>query len=73
MWGNTPTGCDASGDTPGAGSDRNRSKPCPNHDHGGPPEDDRRVSRIYRDERVPVIYEGANPIQRDLIYGQAPR
>jgi alkylation response protein AidB-like acyl-CoA dehydrogenase len=35
--------------------------------------DDRRVSRIYRDVRVPVIYEGANPIQRNLIYDQAPR
>ncbi len=30
-----------------------------------------KISRIYRDVRVPVIYEGANNIQRDLIYGQA--
>jgi hypothetical protein len=30
-----------------------------------------RISRIYRDVRVPVIYEGANEIQRNLIYGQA--
>jgi alkylation response protein AidB-like acyl-CoA dehydrogenase len=34
---------------------------------------ERRISRIYRDVRIPVVYEGANPIQRDLIYGQAPR
>jgi alkylation response protein AidB-like acyl-CoA dehydrogenase len=32
-----------------------------------------RISRVYRDVRVPVIYEGANPIQRNLIYSQAPR
>jgi hypothetical protein len=32
-----------------------------------------KISRIYRDVRIPVIYEGANAIQRDLIYGQAPR
>jgi len=32
-----------------------------------------RISRVYRDVRIPVIYEGANAIQRDLIYGQAPR
>jgi alkylation response protein AidB-like acyl-CoA dehydrogenase len=35
--------------------------------------DENRVARIYRDVRVPVIYEGANPIQRNLIYSQAPR
>lgn len=34
---------------------------------------DRRIARIYRDARVPVIYEGANAIQRNLIYRQAPR
>jgi alkylation response protein AidB-like acyl-CoA dehydrogenase len=31
---------------------------------------DRRIARVYRDVRVPVIYEGANDIQRNLIYGQ---
>jgi acyl-CoA dehydrogenase len=31
---------------------------------------DRRIARIYRDVRVPVIYEGANEIQRNLIYSQ---
>lgn len=35
--------------------------------------DENRISRVYRDVRVPVIYEGANPIQRNLIYSQAPR
>ncbi|WP_136717815.1 acyl-CoA dehydrogenase family protein [Halorientalis salina] len=29
-----------------------------------------RISRVYRDVRIPVIYEGANDIQRNLIYGQ---
>ncbi|AXR78609.1 acyl-CoA dehydrogenase family protein [Natrarchaeobaculum sulfurireducens] len=33
---------------------------------------DRRIARTYRDARIPVIYEGANEIQRNLIYGQAP-
>jgi len=35
--------------------------------------EENRISRVYRDVRVPVIYEGANPIQRNLIYRQAPR
>ena len=30
-----------------------------------------RIARVYRDVRVPVIYEGANEIQRNLIYKQA--
>ncbi|APW99732.1 acyl-CoA dehydrogenase [Halobiforma lacisalsi AJ5] len=34
--------------------------------------DERRIARAYRDARIPVIYEGANEIQRNLIYGQAP-
>jgi acyl-CoA dehydrogenase len=32
---------------------------------------DRRIARVFRDARVPVIYEGANEIQRNLIYGQS--
>jgi alkylation response protein AidB-like acyl-CoA dehydrogenase len=34
---------------------------------------DRRIARVYRDVRIPVIYEGANDIQRNLIYKQQPR
>ena len=30
-----------------------------------------RIARVYRDVRVPVVYEGANEIQRNLIYKQA--
>ncbi|RRJ27829.1 acyl-CoA dehydrogenase family protein [Halocatena pleomorpha] len=33
---------------------------------------DRRIARVYRDVRVPVIYEGANEVQRNLIYSQSP-
>jgi alkylation response protein AidB-like acyl-CoA dehydrogenase len=32
---------------------------------------DRRIARVYRDARVPVIYEGANEIQRNLVYKQS--
>jgi alkylation response protein AidB-like acyl-CoA dehydrogenase len=32
--------------------------------------EERRISRVYRDARIPVIYEGANNIQRNLIYSQ---
>ncbi|AEH37214.1 acyl-CoA dehydrogenase family protein [Halopiger xanaduensis] len=35
--------------------------------------DERRIARVYRDARVPVIYEGANEIQRNLIYRQSPQ
>jgi alkylation response protein AidB-like acyl-CoA dehydrogenase len=31
---------------------------------------DRRIARVYRDVRVPVVYEGANDIQRNLVYRQ---
>jgi alkylation response protein AidB-like acyl-CoA dehydrogenase len=32
-----------------------------------------RIARVYRDVRIPVIYEGANEIQRNLVYRQWPR
>ncbi|WP_433627776.1 acyl-CoA dehydrogenase family protein [Halomicrococcus sp. NG-SE-24] len=32
---------------------------------------DRRIARVFRDARIPVIYEGANEVQRNLIYGQS--
>jgi alkylation response protein AidB-like acyl-CoA dehydrogenase len=31
---------------------------------------DRRIARVYRDVRIPVIYEGADEIQRNLVYRQ---
>ncbi|RDI70594.1 acyl-CoA dehydrogenase family protein [Halopelagius longus] len=31
---------------------------------------ERRIARVFRDARIPVIYEGANEIQRNLIYRQ---
>ncbi|MFC6797957.1 acyl-CoA dehydrogenase family protein [Haladaptatus sp. DYSN1] len=31
---------------------------------------ERRIARVYRDVRIPVIYEGANAVQRNLIYRQ---
>ncbi len=34
---------------------------------------ERRIARVFRDARIPVIYEGANDVQRNLIYRQAPR
>jgi alkylation response protein AidB-like acyl-CoA dehydrogenase len=30
----------------------------------------RRIARVYRDVRVPVVYEGANDVQRNLVYRQ---
>jgi len=30
----------------------------------------RRINRVFRDSRIPVVYEGANEIQRNLIYNQ---
>jgi alkylation response protein AidB-like acyl-CoA dehydrogenase len=32
---------------------------------------ERRIARVYRDVRVPVIYEGPNEIQRNLVYSQS--
>ncbi|MCL9816922.1 acyl-CoA dehydrogenase family protein [Natronocalculus amylovorans] len=32
---------------------------------------ERRIARVYRDVRIPVIYEGANEVQRNLIYRQS--
>ncbi len=33
--------------------------------------EERRIGRVFRDARIPVIYEGANEVQRNLIYKQA--
>ncbi len=33
---------------------------------------DRRICRVFRDTRIPVIYEGTNEVQRNLIYRQVP-
>jgi len=33
--------------------------------------DERRIARVYRDVRIPVFYEGANEIHRNLIYRQS--
>ena len=33
---------------------------------------DRRIARVYRDVRIPVIYEGANELQRNLIFRHRP-
>jgi len=33
--------------------------------------EENRIARVYRDCRIPVIYEGANEIQRNLIYRQS--
>lgn len=30
--------------------------------------DDGRIARVYRDVRMPIIYEGVSEIQRDIIY-----
>jgi alkylation response protein AidB-like acyl-CoA dehydrogenase len=30
--------------------------------------DDERVTRVYRDVRMPMTYEGVGAVQRDLIY-----
>ncbi len=35
--------------------------------------EDRKIARVYRDVRIPVIYEGVNEVQRNLIYRQTPR
>ncbi|MFB6296650.1 MAG: acyl-CoA dehydrogenase family protein [Halobacteriales archaeon] len=32
---------------------------------------ERRIARVFRDSRIPVVYEGANEIQRNLIYRQS--
>jgi alkylation response protein AidB-like acyl-CoA dehydrogenase len=31
-----------------------------------------RIAWVYRDIRIPVIYEGANEMQRNLVYNQPP-
>ncbi|MBP2249999.1 alkylation response protein AidB-like acyl-CoA dehydrogenase [Halarchaeum solikamskense] len=30
--------------------------------------DEHRISRLYRDARLPLIYEGVNEVQRDIVY-----
>jgi alkylation response protein AidB-like acyl-CoA dehydrogenase len=32
---------------------------------------ERRIARVYRDVRIPVIYEGASEVQRNLVYRQS--
>ena len=41
--------------------------------HGGEGlREETRANRVYRDAKYPPIYEGANAVQRDLVYGHWP-